>query len=151
MSLAMAAAEGGHVRPRLSRNNVLRIRGGALLPLLVFCSSGCPAKAASMTCCCKCIANMSRFQLSGARATKCHHSGTPNTQRHVKVHISGTGRHLLTEQVVDTFIPNDTNMSASADRVHVRISPTGNPALLHIGIHLVASHWAKNARVGICR
>lgn len=30
------------------------------------------------------------------------------------------GRHLLTEQLVDTFIPNDTHMAAGEARIQVR-------------------------------
>lgn len=43
----------------------------------------------------------------------------PQLTRSNELHIEG-GRHLLTEQLVDTFIPNDTHMQAGQGRIQVQ-------------------------------
>ena len=37
-----------------------------------------------------------------------------------QLHCYVTGRHMLTEMVVDNYIPNDTHMTADESRVQVR-------------------------------
>ncbi|KAL4443274.1 hypothetical protein ABPG75_011011 [Micractinium tetrahymenae] len=81
----------------------------------------------------------------------------PQLTRSNELVIEG-GRHLLTEQLVDTFIPNDTAMRAGRDRIQVVTGPNFSGkscyakqvALITFLAHVGSFVPAASARIGLC-
>jgi MutS domain V len=69
--------------------------------------------------CCSVPANCPRIPAVFHKAHSQHGRSCEGMHK-LWVHPACAGRHLLTEQLVDAFIPNDTDMSEAAGRVNVR-------------------------------
>lgn len=152
ISLAMSAADFNFKRPVLTAANELHIKGGK-----------CHGRAACsrQSCMCQHGSHFCRALLAGhvewamvKKQVGWHINMHPAQPKHgeqasLTVGVARpAGRHMLTELVVDTCIPNDTAMFVDSGRVQVSscvwllcdaVSVSHNVTVLHGPAHRVAS------------
>ena len=142
IALAAAARDYNLTRPVLTRDNVLDIRQGAgrhstpcirvqiCTCVIMPCLKLCPA-------CCHLLERILP-KATAAHAASSYGSNDYPPSPCAKHHETDAGRHPLTERVVDLFVPNDTVMGRTNDRIQVSGSATSPAAALRVHPNQIA-------------